>query len=280
MADGLRYIGSGGEVVELHTRELTVGTALALRGRTWSHELTRRGVTALDRPAREESVPVDFYSARAADRARRVFDRDVLTSSPGVLEASGGWSQRCYVLESSPTRHYRSWTSANLTVVLLDGVWRRQAGMQHFYPAFSSESSYLDLPYDLPYDLAPVSVRTQIQGPEWAPAPVRLVVYGPAVNPAVTVGGNVYAVNCVVPEGGYLVVDGAASDPLRRVYSVDANGDTVNRFADAVRGGGQGSGRYIFERIGTGVQGVSWSYSFGFDIGYYEEEGEIPWTAL
>ena len=133
---------------------------------------------------------------------------------------------------------------------------------------------YLDYAYDYEYDYYVSSSDTSVETSVLTPSNIKLTIYGAATNPAITIGGNVYQVNTTVPSGGYLTVDGRE----KTIVLTLANGTTQNAFADGVRGTGAGGGSYIFEPIKSGLQSVSWDGSFGFDLGWYEEEGEPPWS--
>ena len=164
--------------------------------------------------------------------------------------------------------------TANLTVVLLDGLWRRGVTTEFVPVNGSSGYEFLDLPHGLPYDLGVTPPKRYVRNPGHSGSPARFIVYGPAVNPAVRLGGNLYQVDVSVPDGGYMEVD-----PLRRTVSVvSADGDVCDAFGKAHRGSGAGSGEYIFERVPAGTCEVSWDNSFGFDLTLYEEEGEPAWS--
>ena len=269
----LTYVGSTGEAVELDRRALSVGTALGVRGRAWGYELGRRGVSGQWRPARECQLSAHFSDLAEADRARGVFDRDVASGTPGTLE-SGGWSQRALVVAQSPTDRYRGWMAADLTVLLLDGAW----AMPHvtgFEPSTLASDYGKAYDYGYPYDYGPPAPARSVTAPGTVPSPFRLVIWGRAVQPSVTVGGNSYSFDVTVPAGGYLIVD-TLRDPV--VELVTADGIRTDAFASARRGGGLGSGSYAFEPIAPGTQLVQWDDSFGFDLTIYQLEGEIPWA--
>ena len=59
---------------------------------------------------------------------------------------------------------------------------------------------------------------------------------------------------------------------------VNADGSAVDVFAKARRGDGLGGGEYIFQPVSPGDHEVEWDRSFGFDLTWYEEEGEPPWS--
>lgn len=273
----LSYIsGTGAAEVCLDCRSALAGTAEGVRGREWGYSIGYRSIAAATRAARECSMSVTFLDLSVADKLRRLADRDVAMATPGTL-AIDGWSQRAYITAADPSSISRAHMAAKLTVVLLDGVWRKGHTVAFDQlTATSGDGEFLDLPYDLPYDLGVPSTRRYVDVGEWGAAPLRFVVYGPCVNPAVRIDGNWYRVDVTVPDGGYLVVDPLATP--RSVTLVAADGSTTDVFAKARRGNGSGSGEYIFQPASPGVHEVEWDRSFGFDLTWYEEEGEPPWS--
>lgn len=273
----LSYIsGTGAAEVCLDCRSALAGTAEGVRGREWGYSIGYRSIAAATRAARECSMSVTFLDLSVADELRRLADRDVATATPGTL-AIDGWSQRAYITAADPSSISRAHMAAKLTVVLLDGVWRKGHTIAfEQLTATSGDGEFLDLPYDLPYDLGVPSTRRYVDVGEWGAASLRFVVYGPCVNPAIRIDGNWYRVDVTVPDGGYLVVDPLATP--RSVTLVAADGSTTDAFAKARRGNGSGSGEYIFQPASPGVHEVEWDRSFGFDLTWYEEEGEPPWS--
>lgn len=273
----LSYIsGTGAAEVCLDCRSALAGTAEGVRGREWGYSIGYRSIAAATRAARECSMSVTFLDLSVADELRRLADRDVAMATPGTL-AIDGWSQRAYITAADPSSISRAHMAADLTVVLLDGVWRKGHTVAfEQLTATSGDGEFLDLPYDLPYDLGVPSTRRYVDVGEWGAAPLQFVVYGPCVNPAVRIDGNWYRVDVTVPDGGYLVVDPLATP--RSVTLVAADGSTADAFAKARRGNGLGSGEYVFQPASPGVHEVEWDRSFGFDLTWYEEEGEPPWS--
>lgn len=268
----LTYTSATGAVVELDGPLVYVGTGLGIRGRAWTYSLGRSGISGQYRAAREATLTADFLDLAECDRARGVFDRDVASGTPGTL-SSGGWSQRAYVVKSEPSDRYHGWVRADITVLLLDGAW----SMPHatsFEPASLASDYGKAYDYGYPYDYGPPAPARSVDVPGTVPSPFRLVIWGRAVQPSVTIGGNVYAFDTSVPAGGYLLVD-TLHEPV--VELVTADGIRTDAFDAARRGGGLGSGTYAFQPIAPGTQLVSWDDSFGFDLTTYELEGEIPW---
>ena len=272
-ATNLAYEGSAG-TVSLDGPLLYVGTALGIRGRKWTYTLGRRNISSQVRQATEASLSAKFLSLQAADDARTVFDTDVAAGTPGKL-VSGEWSQRAYVVASSPSTRYHEYVSTSLTVLLLDGSWSRTE-TTHFYPSQNVSDYGKQYTYGYPYDYAPYSSARTAVIPGTEPNPFRLVIYGRAVSPSITIAGNLYQFDISVPSGGYLLVD-TSDDPV--VQLVTADGIVSDAFDSANRGSGEGSGEYAFQPIPPGMQLVSWDDSFGFDLTIYHQESELPWTS-
>ena len=268
----LTYTGSTGEVIDMDCRGFATNRFLGIRGREWTYSLGRRGISGQYRAAREATLTVDFTDLAECDRARGIFDRDVASGTPGTL-SSGGWSQRAYIVKSEPSDRYHGWVRADITVLLLDGAW----SMPHassFEPSSLASDYGKAYDYGYPYDYGPPAPARSVEVPGTVPGPFRLVIWGRAVQPSITIGGNVYSFDISVPAGGYLLVD-TLHEPV--VELVTADGIRTDAFDAARRGGGLGSGSYAFEPIAPGSHLVSWDDSFGFDLTAYQLESEIPW---
>ena len=270
----LEYVpGIGGASVQLDGPSSFVGIAENLRSREWEYDLGYRDLVSATRPARE--VDVTFNADYAtADELRRVADADVTARTPGIFIAQKEWRQRGYILASQPNDIHYGRLSTELKIALLDGAWWRRVTRSFMPSGSSGGDTYLDYPHDYPYDYQKTSYTGNVTPSVLTPSDVYLVVYGPAVNPYVIVGGNRYQVNVTVPSGGYLVVDGREKSIMLTL----ADGTVQNVFSSGVRGGGAGGGTYIFEKVAAGTSEVTYDGSFGFDFGWYEEEGEPPWS--
>ena len=276
MRSDIVYVsGVGGDAYRLNDG-IYVGRPSDLFSREWSYSVGYASVSSVTRKARKAKLKAFFADVAKADAFRRACDRDVSRGVAGTLSVDG-WSQRCMVMESEADTVSEGFFTADLTVVLLDGVWRRGHTVSfERMTADPADGDYLDLPYDLPHDLAAPSPRSRFEAGEWGETPLRLVFYGPVIDPSVRIGGNLYRVDVVVPEGGRLVVDPLAAP--RSVTLVNADGSTVDAFSKARRGDGLGGGEYIFQPASPGPHEVEWDRSFGFDLTWYEEEGEPPWS--
>lgn len=271
----LEYIpGIGGQAIQLDGPVAFVGTADKLRGREWNYDLGYRDLLNANRPARVVDVTL-WTDADTANALRRVADADVMAGKPGTFVAQNEWRQRGYILEAEPRVIHYDDLEIGLKVALLDGAWWRLESQTFYEQEYESAQTYLDYPYDYPHDYAKRPPAANIESSVLVPSAVHLVMFGPATNPYVIVGSNKYQVNVTVPSGGYVTIDGRE----KTIVTTLADGTQRNDFAYGVRGSGQGGGDYVFEPVQAGVQSVTWDGTFGFDLGWYEEEGEPPWKA-
>lgn len=272
----LRYVsGTGGVALELDGPTAFAGAAEGIRGREWSYELGTHRIGSVRRQAREVQADVLVIDYACADEMRRVLDRDVAMETPGRLDFRG-WSQRAYAVAMTPADIVAGHVKQTLNLVLLDGCWTRLVTREYRPRTAAGGYGWLDLPTDFPADLGPSLPTSTVEVGCLVRPNVRLTIYGPCVSPYVIVGGNRYAVDVTLAEGERVEVDGRD----KTITKVTADGTCVNCFGKGDRTGGEGGGSYVFERLPVSqwpIQ-VSWDNSFGFDLAWYEEEGEPPWS--
>lgn len=247
-----------------------------VRGDSWDYKTGYRDLSYAVRKARKESVAVAMLDLADADALRLAADADLSAMSPGTLDFDG-WTQRCYIAGMELKTRTRGAATVGLEVVLLDGVWRKKDYWE-FRPGAGSGTVGTAHGYAYGYAYGyPYSEETsrEIEVASIVASPFRIIVYGPAVRPSVTVGQNRYQVSTDVPDGGYLLIDSIEGT----VTKVAKNGYCTNCLPDAVLGGGVGSGNYIFEDVPAGMSTVSYDGSFGWDLEVYREDGAVPWTS-
>lgn len=264
--------GTNGEIIRFDG-PVYGETMPSLRGRRWDYAIGLRGLSGVTRSSRELDLTVKTTDPAELDRMRSLMDADMANGKPGTLVADGEWKARAYVTGSDVDEITPRLVTVTLTVVLLEGVWRRESTTQ-YNPETLASYTDLDYPYDYEHDWSPSLLANTASNPALSPMPCRLTVYGPATDPEITIGGNTYAVDCEVPSGAYLVVDGLD----RTIRLTMNNGDIIDHFADGRRGSGLGGGEYCFQPLPAGESEVSWTGGYGFDLTMIEERGEPPWS--
>ena len=146
----IRYESSAGVSVALNSG-VYVGRPNDLFSREWDYKIGYRALATASRGARKVSFKAFFADMAQADAFRRCADADMQKGMPGTLRVEG-WFQRCFVVSSEVDGIGPGFFMAKLTLVLLDGVWRRESTTAFSQVSWSADYEYLDLPYDLPYD--------------------------------------------------------------------------------------------------------------------------------
>lgn len=262
---------------DMQCARIVGGEPGAVRADSWDYKAGYRDLSYAARRARTETVTIAMLDLAAADALRLAADADLASMTPGTLDFDG-WSQRCYIAGIEAKAVTGGAAVVELEAVLLDGVWRKKYSYE-FRPGTGSGTVGIGHGYDYGYAYGyPYSEETsrEIEVDSIVASPFRIIVYGPAVRPSVTVGGNRYQVSTDVPDGGYLLIDSIEGT----VTKVAKNGYKTNALPDAVLGGGVGSGSYIFEDIRAGTSAVSYDGSFGWDLEVYREDGAVPWISL
>ena len=250
-----------------------VGTADNIRSREWTYALGYRDLFSATRAARE--ITANFATDYdTADRLRRVADADVYARTPGMFVAQGEWNQRGYILASSPSMIHFGRLETELKIALIEGAWWRLVEREFKSSEDEDEGTFLDYAHDYAYDYSQTIFASNVETSVLTPSDIRLTIYGPILNPYVYVGDNKYSLTIDIPAGGYVVVDGRE----KTITKVLADGTPSNAFSSGSRGSGLGGGEYIFEPVHAGVQDVAWPGTFNFTLGWYEEEGEPPWS--
>lgn len=271
----LRYVGRAGSV-ELDGPLVYSGPALGLRGREWKYTAGTHALRTSTRAMVEAEVKVTALDMDEATRLGCIMDADMAAGAVGKLVALDEWEQRAVCVKSKAEDRYAGGVVLTLTLVLLDGCWTRLV-MREYKPRTAAGGyGWLDLPTGFPADLGPSLPTSTVEVGCLVRPNMRLTIYGPCVSPYVIVGDNRYAVDVTLAEGERVEVDGRD----KTIVKVAADGTRIDCFGKGVRTGGEGGGSYVFERLPVSpwpLQ-VSWDNSFGFDLAWYEEEGEPPWS--
>ena len=132
-----------------------------------------------------------------------------------------------------------------------------------------SEADFLDYPYDYSYDyLFDEFAVDTLDNAHYAPSDFRLVFYGPASDPRVTIGGHLYHVGTTLYDGDYLTVDSRTGT----VSCARESGIRENLFNLRDKASD------IFQKIPPGVNSVVYDHSFGFSVTLFQERSELPWN--
>lgn len=284
MRTDIAYVNRLGERVEFGGSDESLHyMEHELRDWEWSWRTGVAGrVTGFSRrppKPRQITFPVGIAAGTAPEgiglrnRVELIGDVDVAAGEPGRLYV-GDWYVRCWIVGCEPTDYWMDDRFAELKLTLLaeQSGWVREV-LSAFVPETGeTEVSGTDFPLDFPFEFARGRTSTTAYNSGTSPQDLLLRVYGPASNPEVSIGGNVYRVNTDVPAGYRLEVDSMA----KTVRLIASDGTGADAYG-AREPGAEGSGTYIFERIAPGASTVAWGNDFSFDLVRYEVRMACPW---
>lgn len=277
----LTYRSHDGHAVDLYCERTWTPNLTEIRSTQWNYTLGTRGITGSSRPATETTITITTLNPNDLDQLQALADMDVESLSPGTLTINNEWTQKAFIVGTNVQSPAPSPALAIVTfrIVLCDGLWRHRLSTQRFTPMTADSGSMLDMPYDLPADLACPKTIQRISNPTASPCGFVCRIFGQATNPQFTVGGNLYRFDDVtVPSDGYMTVIGTSLEKSIKV--TDGNGDVADRFCSGARGSGKGCGSYCFEPIPSGESILTWSGGFTIEFDLYESSGVPPWSTL
>lgn len=277
MIPDIYYINSENEKINLLESPyfLQTGTIMDSKWSYESKEIREGGkITSIKKSLEEKSLTLSIINfgkesyERAVDNLYETFEKDVLNKSPGRLYV-GKMYLECYVVSSEKSE----WESnaelmdVNLTLVVENPIWIGENNYTfHSYGISSNDNKRYAGRY--PQRYANGLTSNYIVNQHYTSANFKLIIYGPVINPQVTIGTNTYLVNIVLEDGEYLEIDSRS----RTIIKVLKNGEQVNAFHNRQKG------REFFCKIQPGRQTIRWTGKFDFDLNIFEERGEPKWN--
>lgn len=191
------------------------------------------------------------------------FDHDIYNMTPGKI-VHGEYSIECYIIASN-TYYENPFIYNDLSIYCPYPFWMIQKKYE-LRAQDADEYEYLDFPYGFPYDYkATLPGYTVVENHGEAPANYQLTIYGPAINPIITIGDMPIGVKATIGSSERVVI--SSTDKTVTLYGAV----TKNLFNARLKG------QSMFNRIPPGGNTVLWSGSFNADLILYEERSEPLW---
>lgn len=231
-------------------------------------------ITGFSKSISKRSVDIDIWktseksSRTLMNELTNIFETDISLGTPGKLFIDDNYLI-CYIFKSEKSNwETKLMTSCEYGLVTDKPFWITET-TKSFTKGSGASSESLDYPHDYPCDYAPKISASNIVNDNYAPSDFRLTIYGPVVNPAITIGENVYQVYTELLENEYLVID----TQERFVAQYGNTGGQTNKFNS------RNKTYEIYAKIPAGISSVVWSGSFGFDIVMYQKRSEPRWNS-
>ena len=245
-----------------------------LRDYEWKQSHSNSRITGFSKDIYEKSLKLMFHcptreqTLEYRNMAHAMFERDVIAFQYGRIILNGFYL-KCFITEAKNSDFQKGERMIRTAYSLLtdDPFWYRDVDYSFMSDDTSSSGSGLDYEHDYEYDYTGSSQTASIMNSAPADAAFKMFLYGPCINPSVTIGGHEYSVNITLSAGEYVLIDSAQ----KQVKKYDTIGKETNVYYLRNRES------YIFYPIPEGNSVVSWSGDFNFDLTVCEKRGEPEW---
>ena len=209
------------------------------------------------------------YGVRVAD-----FEKDpgeyeteliiVGSDQPGRL-IWGDYYIDCYINESDTTpTEYPTQTLNKINIYAPYPFWVQDFKIT-LAPSQVTEGEYLDYVYDYTYDYtASVIGEATVKSDFPFDSEFEMIIFGPAVNPRITINNYSYVLYATIPQNAYVVIDSRHNT----VMMYNANGTKTNMFNF------RNKTDSIFKKIPGGNLQITWDATFGVNLTIYRERSE------
>lgn len=249
-----------------------------LRDHEWSHLESSGKIVEFYRGIVKKTIPLiviadsDAEGVRIKNELLSIAEKDVISVKPGKI-IIGDFYMTGYITESKKSKYLYSnqYTEYNLKFVSDNPFWITES-TKSFTTAGSQAGAvyeFLDYPYDYDYDYAPDFYPPEIINIDhYADCKFLLKIYGPAIDPSVTINGIERKVYVTLEEGQYLLID-SRDKTVKRIL---IDGTALDAFDNRKK-----AGKSIFTPMVPGLNEIVWNHSFGFDLTIFKERSEPEW---
>lgn len=208
---------------------------------------------------------------QAKNRLFEVMEKDVLAGIHGKL-IIGDYYLRCFITGSAKADYlyHKRHMKLSLSVSTDFPEWIRETAYIFGYgdTGLGKVKKNLDFNRDFPSDYTSNLDGRSLLNAGFMPANFRMVFFGAAENPALTVGGHLYQVDAVLQGNEFMTVDSLS----KTITLTHTDGTVENLFKYRNRDS------YIFEKIPAGLSLVSLDGCQKADVTLLEERSEPEWT--
>ena len=192
------------------------------------------------------------------------FEADLRNKKTGRI-IWGDYYIDCFVIESNtaptdiPTR-----TLNKIKIYAPYPYWVQDYNIE-LLPSEETESEFLDFPFNFPFDFtAPTIGETTIKSDFPFDSEFEMVIFGPAVNPRVTINWYSYVLYTTIPDGAYVVIDSRKKTVMQ--FNTDGTQSNIFNLRNKTDS--------IFQKIPGGNLRITWDATFGVNITIHRERSE------
>lgn len=246
-----------------------------IRDYSWSYDTINSRISRFFRPITDRKLPLvivcedEVKANTVKTRLLELAEADIEAKIPGKIYVGDCYTSG-YITASVKSEYLitKRYCKIELKLTSDDPAWYREQAHVFNQAQISTIGQGIDYPFDYPHDYSVSMKGRNIVCDSVRGSAFRLRIYGEAENPAINIGGHVYAIKGTIGLGENLLIDSMT----KTITLTTATGAKINWFDKRNRDS------YIFEPIPAGQNGVSWGGSFAFDLTVIEKRSEPRWT--
>jgi len=275
MLEQLKYQNHANEVFEFGKDGIFVNIS-ELYDYAWDVTKKNNRIASLDRSIVTKKLPITIIcdteeeGLKARNKLLEVAEKDVLAMQHGKI-IIGDYYFRCFVTKSQKKNYLTTQRHMTVTLYLTSDFpyWVKETS--HVISVLADDvaenTSGFDYSFEYPFDYLNDVANKAVINDDFAASNFRMVINGACVDPTIYIGDHLYQVYCTVNEGEYLTIDSTS----KTIILTANDGTQTNVFNN------RNKDSYIFEKIQSGKNVVSWPGTFTFEIVILEERSEPRW---
>ena len=277
------YENSGGETIRLDRQGFYTNEG-TLRGFTWDYNYSGYpdgsggSVSLFSRHEKTKTFDVSAHGYTSAEvetllnRLHNITEYDVRQKTPGKLWLNQQYIS-CYVINSeivTKSKHM-FFVTKRLTILPTIPYWCMNV-TKNFIKGGASGTSPYGKKYNgrYPYKYGTGYSQTMLDNTvgSWE-TPMIITIYGPAINPSLTIGGKIYALQTSLAANERAIID----QLHKKIYKIGTTGGKSNLFNT------RDKTHDIFQYAPIGMVSVLYNGDYSFDITLIHQRSEPLWNA-
>lgn len=245
----------------------------------WSYDDENRKIKKFYRDVTEKAVEMDVIAdtydeyCSALNNLLDVFEVDIVKNQKGKLYFNDFYLE-CNIFKSE--KELDSYVVPRGKIELGIACDKTKWIKEETYSFYMSNTDAQELAenkiynYQYPYRYGAAEGQGSVRNNGVIENDILIRIYGPATNPLVTIGGNIYQVYTTLENNERLEINTLN----QTCYKISTYGDKTNCFND------RDKSRQLYLKLQAGASTVVWNNSFNFDIVVFNARSEPSWENM
>lgn len=278
----LKYVNHLNETLSIGEDNKVFVNENDLRDYAWSLVSSSNKISGFKKEITEKTMPLRIIGDDAEERNKilnelfELGEKDVLTAKSGKLWI-GDYYLKCFITASTKKNYLKKssrYVADEIKITTDYPWWTRE--ITHSYIVgdmplpdgqIVTTKRNLDFNFDFDVDFLSNEGARTLYNPSVVNSNFKMVIYGPVVDPIITINNHIYKLNLELVATEYVTIDSVAKTIIMHHYDTTDTNEFNNRDKE----------NYIFQKIDAGYNTLIWDGTFRFDLTLYDERSEPVW---